>query len=126
MSIKPKTFAGKMSRNVLGHTGLCLVALFSSVARSRQGRQTPQFPYCYSAAALLFPVITKITRSSVCMVQERYYCQGGMPNVLEKWIAGSGRKHFASNKQLTRITKSQTPEEFSEASSIYQNLTKPP
>lgn len=41
-----------------------------------------------------------------------------MPNVLEKWIAGSGRKHFASKKQLTRITKSQTPEKFSEASTI--------
>ena len=48
-----------------------------------------------------------------------------MPNVLEKWIAGSGRKYFASNKQLTHITESQTPEKFSEASSIYQNLTKP-
>lgn len=45
-----------------------------------------------------------------------------MPNALEKWRAGFGRKHFTSNKTFDLHHKIKNPRE---ASSIYQNLTKP-
>ena len=83
----------KISRNGLEHTSLCLVALFLSMVRSKQGTQTPRFLKCYSAV-LLFPV--KIVSQILQALQFTWHNEdkllGRNPEVLENWISGSSKK----------------------------------
>jgi hypothetical protein len=97
----------KISRNGLGHTSLCLVALFVSMVRSKLGTRTPRFLKCHSAV-LLFPVkiVSRILHALQFTWRNEDKLLGRNPEVLENWISGSSKKEQATPQNRNSKTVS--------------------